>query len=141
MIELAKLIPGSVNGRAPQPVEPLRSSQTVGDEYRGKSEEPTAQDKTQASQQADQSVTPDDLDRFMDVANDILKTVNMSLKISYREDSARYAVKLVNDETGEVVREFPPEELLEMAARLKEFTERLAKPESPLVGVLVDHRL
>ena len=43
-----------------------------------------------------------------------------SLKISQDEASGRFVYKTVDDKTGEVVRQFPPEEILNFISRFRE---------------------
>ena len=42
------------------------------------------------------------------------------LEISYSEEADRFIAKILDKESGEVVRQFPPEELLELHGRLDE---------------------
>lgn len=46
--------------------------------------------------------------------------VSTSLKISQDSDSGRFVYKSVDDETGEVVRQFPPEEILNFISRFRD---------------------
>jgi flagellar protein FlaG len=50
-------------------------------------------------------------------------------EFAYNEDTKRVSIKLVDDETKEVIKEIPPEETLEMIAKMWE-----------LAGILVDER-
>ena len=49
------------------------------------------------------------------------------IKVFVDEDTGRPAFLVIDDETGELIREIPPEEVLELAARMKQ-----------MVGYLVD---
>lgn len=51
------------------------------------------------------------------------------LEFSIHEDTKRIAVKVHDRETGEVIREIPPEKMLDIAAKLLE-----------MAGILVDER-
>ena len=63
----------------------------------------------------------------MELLADTLKHHN--IEISYNEDVNRYAIKVLDAETKEVVREIPSEKSLEMFAKMME-----------IEGILVDER-
>lgn len=62
-------------------------------------------------------------------ANNKLKLNNRHCQFTYEKDINRVSVKLIDEETGEVIREIPSEETLDMIRRLKEMT-----------GLLVDEQ-
>ena len=62
-------------------------------------------------------------------ANSKLKISNRRCQFTYEKDINRVSVKLIDEDTGEVIREIPSEETLEMIRRLKEMT-----------GLLVDEQ-
>ncbi|KXG76352.1 flagellar protein FlaG [Thermotalea metallivorans] len=55
-------------------------------------------------------------------SNKDLKTFNTSLKFSIHEKTKQIMVKVINNETQEVVREIPPEKILDMVAAMLEKT-------------------
>jgi uncharacterized FlaG/YvyC family protein len=59
--------------------------------------------------------------------NDVLEQVNVSLRYRIDEKTEDVIVSVVNRDTGEVLRQVPPEEILRMRQRLQE-----------LMGVLFD---
>jgi len=63
-------------------------------------------------------------------ANDTLKGVNTSFKFSIHEKTREIMVQIINSETNEVVREIPPEKVLDMVARMWE-----------LAGIIVDRHI
>ncbi len=63
-------------------------------------------------------------------ANNKLKVNKRHCQFTYEKDINRVSVKLIDEETGDVIREIPSEETLDMLRRLKDMT-----------GLLVDeHR-
>lgn len=60
----------------------------------------------------------------------ILSSFDDSLRISVHEGTKRVMVRIVNDNTGEVLREFPPEKFLDMVASFQK----------QLAGLFVDER-
>lgn len=55
-------------------------------------------------------------------SNKDLKMTNTSLKFSIHEKTKQIMVKVVNNETQEVIREIPPEKILDMVAAMLERT-------------------
>ncbi|NLD48585.1 MAG: flagellar protein FlaG [Clostridiaceae bacterium] len=62
-------------------------------------------------------------------ANKAISTSNRVLEFSIHEKTKEIMVKVVDSETKEVIREIPPEKVLDMVARLWE-----------MAGILVDER-
>lgn len=61
--------------------------------------------------------------------NEALKRMNVGVDFNINRDLDQVVVEVVNRETHEVIRQVPPEEMLEMAKRMEE-----------LSGVLLDER-
>ncbi len=64
-----------------------------------------------------------DLQQNLDIVHQV------GLQFSVHQSSGRVQVKVVNEETGEVVREIPPDEILNLAAKLDD-----------MVGVIFDKK-
>lgn len=62
-------------------------------------------------------------------ANSKLKINNRRCQFTYEKDINRVAVKLIDEETGEVIREIPSEETLDMLRKLQE-----------MAGLMVDEQ-
>lgn len=69
-------------------------------------------------------------DETIDRINATMKALNIRLKFEKHESSGQYMVRVVNEETNEVVREIPPEKTLDMIVHLRK-----------LVGIIVDERV
>ncbi|TDT50617.1 flagellar protein FlaG [Fonticella tunisiensis] len=70
-----------------------------------------------------------DLQSAVDRANRALFKNNTHLKFEIHDKTKDVMVKIVNDETGEVLKEIPPEKILDMVARLWE-----------IAGILIDEK-
>lgn len=70
-----------------------------------------------------------DLKEAVDLANKALFKNNTHLKFQIHEKTKEVMVKIINDESGEVVKEIPPEKMLDMVAKLWE-----------VAGILIDER-
>lgn len=69
------------------------------------------------------------IDGALDKINKTVRIFNRSIHFSKHEESGRLWVKVIDTETKKVIREIPPEEILEIVARLEE-----------MVGLLIDER-
>lgn len=65
----------------------------------------------------------------VDFANKVLFKNNTHLKFQIHDKTKEVMVKIINDESGEVVKEIPPEKMLDMVAKLWE-----------IAGIIVDER-
>ncbi len=56
--------------------------------------------------------------------------VNFQLSFSFHKETERLVVQVIDPETSEIIRQIPPEELLELAVKLQE-----------MIGFLLDQRI
>jgi len=75
-------------------------------------------------QEPAKEIKPQDLIYIAEVVADIQKNLsmihNVDLQFSVHEDSGEIMVTVREESTGEVIREIPPSEMLELAARIDE---------------------
>jgi flagellar protein FlaG len=55
--------------------------------------------------------------------NDIVQSVQRDLSFNMDEDSGKTVIKVVDTESGELIRQIPSEEVLAIASQLREFQE------------------
>lgn len=72
-----------------------------------------------------------DLKIATETVNKALKISNYHLEFKLHEDSGRYQVKVVDSESGDVIREIPPEDVLEFSAQVRKMLDKL-------IGIFVD---
>ena len=65
----------------------------------------------------------------IDKVNDKMRPTKTKCEFSYHEQTKRVSIRVIDEETDEVIREIPPEETLEMLTKMWE-----------LAGLLVDER-
>lgn len=65
----------------------------------------------------------------VDHANTTMKHAKTKCEFSYHEETKRVSIKVIDQDTKEVIKEIPPEETLEMIAKMWE-----------LAGILVDEK-
>jgi flagellar protein FlaG len=78
-----------------------------------------------AKPDAPQQPTPAELKQAMESLNKTLKQSNKNLEFSVDTDTKKVLVKLVDTETGDVIREFPSEEALAIARSIDQFQQGL----------------
>lgn len=65
----------------------------------------------------------------IDKVNDKMRMAKTKCEFSYHEETKRVSIKVIDEDTEEVIREIPPEETLEMLTKMWE-----------LAGILVDEK-
>ncbi|RJO75435.1 MAG: flagellar protein FlaG [Myxococcales bacterium] len=145
MDDITRLVLGN-SLRGAQPVEPLRKMRPVNEDRRRPQEDAAVAGRARAQEaEAEEKPSRLDLERLAEEANRTLERLNTSLRFQVHEGTDRVFIQLVSDQTGELIREFPPRELLDMAAKLKEVSEAITASrrveDAKASGVLVDQRL
>lgn len=70
---------------------------------------------------------PEKVEEFGKVLKSLFEVFNLELHFTIHRPTGEVIARIVNRETGEVIREIPPEKFLDMIAKLQE-----------LAGILVD---
>ncbi len=99
------------------------------------------QDKSQeTSSDSKKTVTVSrtELDRAVEHANEIGQTLERKLNFSIDEATERVVVKVIDENTGEIVRQVPPQEMLRIAAHLKQLQDMNDKVMSAVKSVILD---
>jgi len=78
----------------------------------------------------------DEVGRAIETFKDYLESLPSEMNFSYDKEAERPIFRLVNPVTGEVVKQFPPDEFLTMVKRLREVSNAFDKG-----GALMDYRL
>lgn len=79
--------------------------------------------------QSQRKVDSRELENAVDRANKVLFKNNTHLQFRIHDATKEVMVKIINDETGEVLKEIPPEKMLDMVAKLWE-----------IAGIIVDEK-
>ena len=75
-------------------------------------------------------VTATDVQNMVDDVNKVIRYINERLQFSVHEETNRIMVKVLDRETEEVLREIPPEKMLDLISKLQE-----------IAGLLVDKKV
>lgn len=71
------------------------------------------------------TVNRQELEEVVEDLNDFAQTVRRQLQFSVDEDSGKTIIKVLDAETGETIRDIPPEEIINMQKQLRETSEKL----------------
>jgi flagellar protein FlaG len=74
-----------------------------------------AVDRGEASEETQKKI-----ERIAEAMNSFVKSTQRDLDITVHKETGRMVVKVLSHETGEVIREIPPEELLDLASKMEE---------------------
>ncbi len=72
-----------------------------------------------------QGVETEEIKKAVDDLNDFAQAVHRQLEFSVDEDSGKTVVKVIDVDTGETIRDIPPEEIRNMQKHMKEMSDRL----------------
>ena len=79
-----------------------------------------SQANTVTEEQSTSSAPQEQVEQAVEDINDYLQSVGRDLSFAVDEDSGRTIITVIDSETQEVVRQIPPEELLNLALNLQD---------------------
>ncbi len=110
------------------PGETKRTNSTVATIFKETGEEPREKISRESLNAQLEAKKIEELARNL---NEAVKFANCHLEFQPYEDSGRFQVKVVNSLSGEVIKEIPPDYLLDFSIKMKEMINQI-------VGLLVD---
>jgi len=84
------------------------------------------------------AVSKNELLNAVDNANDIGQLLRRKLTFTIDDETEKVIVKVVDEETGEVVRQLPPEEMLRISAHLKKLLDMNNQVMCAVKSVILD---
>ena len=87
-----------------------------------RSEAVATQQARQPAQEKETSVTSEQLEAAVDQLAQAMQSAQRNLNFSIDDNSGQTVVKVIDSSSNEVIRQFPSEEALALAARMKEMT-------------------
>ena len=88
------------------------------------------EDNTEQNSSQQVSLTKEDLETVAADLSDFMQSLNTDIEFSIHEKSGRMMVKVVDTKTHDVLKEFPPEELLDTIGAIRDY-----------VGALLDKKV
>lgn len=103
-------------------VSSVNSSQQLAVPVRQSSEsrDTTTQDQQRARDSYARYARPENVQNTVDAANRELSLLNIELNVRIHEGTGNFIVSVVNSDTGDVIRDVPPESSLDFLARVHE---------------------
>lgn len=117
-----------VDGINMVPVLPKESTNRESMNWQVEKQEPVVQEGEVSDQQV--PVGEKELIKAIEKANKAIIGPDIMFKFSIHEGTKQIMVKVINEETGEIIREIPPEKILNMVAKMWE-----------LAGIIVDEKV
>jgi flagellar protein FlaG len=121
-------------GRAEQTDQPDRTNWANRTNQAGRAERADQADQTGQDPQG--ASETEEIDRAAKTFQDYLDSVPSEMSFSFDKEAGRSVFRLVNPVTGEVLKQFPPDEFLNMVKRLRDVSDAFAQG-----GALMDVRL
>ena len=87
-------------------------------------EVPLTEQQQQQSQQDEQSVLQS-MQRLADSSNQLAELQTRGLEFSTAQESGRTVVKVIDKENGELIRQIPSEEFMQMADKISDLSEQI----------------
>jgi|GEM_PF-4520844 len=143
MIELSKQVtPSGSNGRA-SAIDPAREVRIIKDRP-----QQTPQQKQEIERAAETwqalaksgTMNKSQAEEWTSTANEFMSSMNLSMHFQMNDNAEQWFVELVDNNSGDVIRQIPSKEVLHMAARIREMMDSIVA-EKEAVGVLVDQKL
>jgi flagellar protein FlaG len=79
-------------------------------------------EKAQVSSNKDQTkLSQEELKELSKALNHFLSLFNLETKLVYNKDAGQVIVQVIDKRTNEVIKQIPPEELLEVAKKIHDF--------------------
>ena len=139
-MEVNSTIAASYQQQAPKPVAPVQTESVQPIDAAGAAvpvqqtvlptqQAGTGQQDGQQGQNQGRQPTKDEIKSAISHANKHAHFGNTSAQFSYHEKTKRISVKIFDKDTNEVIREIPPEETLDMIAKMYE-----------LAGIMIDEK-
>ena len=67
------------------------------------------------------TMTEESVNEMMDTFNKLMEKINCNIEFSYNKEADVLNVKMIDKETKEVIKEFPPEEMIENMIKAKDW--------------------
>lgn len=105
------------------PVAPSRPSAPAGAVARNdfRAYEADQREATRTTRSLPEEVPPQqDLEKLVEELSDLVQSVRRELRFSVDDESGRTVIRVIDSDTGETIRQIPPEEVLTLLERLRD---------------------
>ncbi|GBD95717.1 MAG TPA: flagellar protein FlaG [Nitrospirae bacterium] len=129
-MEVNNINPVKIKPDRPEPLVSIANTRKVKQESR----------ETTVTNERSATVSKTDLERAVESANETGQLLKRKLNFSVDEATEKLVVKVIDEESGEVVRQIPANEMLRIAAHLKQFQEMNDRVMSAVKSIILDVR-
>ena len=143
MIELSKVVTPSNSSGSVSAVEPARETRIIKDKPQHNPQRQQAIERAADTWQAlakSGTMSKSQAEEWTSTANEFMSSMNLSMHFQMNDQTEQWFVELVDNHSGDVIRQIPSKEVLHMAARIREMMDSIVA-EKEAVGVLVDQKL
>ena len=115
---------GPGTNRVPADIKPgvVPSLSEVKTAQEAKEVEKRGEDLRNAEKINNTQLTRDDVQEMVEALEEMTKTLQTKLNFSINEGTNDVVVKVLDKDTDEVIKQFPPEELLELQEKMQDLT-------------------
>lgn len=122
-------------------INPVRANVKLPDTAARKSpNEKKGNQATSDSPEKNGAISKNELGNAVEYSNKVGQMLKRKLNFSIDETTEKVVVKVIDEESGEVVRQVPPQEMLRIASHLKELQEMNDRVMSAVKSVILDLR-
>lgn len=102
-------------------IAPLKGAESVqSHQTKTRERSQSAAEKQQVAQAQVERDNRAKIERIAQVMDDYVKSMQRSLNIQVNSETGRVVVRVISEEDGRTIREIPPEEVLNLAAKMEE---------------------
>lgn len=81
---------------------------------------------TSGTELSEPSLTVEEIDYAVEVINDTMMLINRSLNFEVDEDNGRTVIKIIDRETGDLIKQLPSEDMLKLISHMQEMQSLLS---------------
>ena len=118
---LSAISPKPINGPVGVSVSGISVSESKDQKYPDKRNILTNEEIHQSAKEVKES-TNAKINRIAEAMDSYVRSVRRDIKIQVHSETGNIMVKVISEDNGKVVREIPPKELLDLAAKMEEMT-------------------
>lgn len=128
-INVVKPTQVNINNYASNPIVTVPDELSVNKATSPNKSEP-GKNQSHSDDQGKEELTREDINKLTDHLNKFMTTINADLQFELHEETKRMMVRFVNKKDHQVIKEFPPKELLDTLAAIRDY-----------VGLLLDKKV
>lgn len=98
-----------------------RRRQNLATQIQLEQQERVQQERSLSKSKEEEKIEAETLNESLEIADKLAKAFNKAIKFQIHQETDKIYVEIVDRETGETIKQIPPEEMLKIAASVQEF--------------------